>query len=74
MHYVVKLAALLCSALVIGCSTGTGPIPFSNPASAYCLESGGHLRIEQTKSGQVGICSLPDGREFEEWQLFRQPS
>lgn len=46
-------------------------IGMANPASTYCIEQGGKLRIEKTASGEVGICQLPDGREVEEWAFFR---
>jgi len=43
----------------------------ANPASVYCEEQGGILRIETEEAGQYGICTLPDGTECEEWAYFR---
>ncbi len=44
----------------------------ANPASVFCEEQGGSLRIVTDEvGGQYGICSLPDGTECEEWQYFR---
>lgn len=43
----------------------------ANPASQFCVQQGGHLRIVRTAQGEVGLCTLPGGREFEEWALFR---
>jgi putative hemolysin len=37
-----------------------------NPASAYCIEIGGSLEIENREGGQVEICSLPSGERIEE--------
>ncbi|MFC3338339.1 putative hemolysin [Paracandidimonas soli] len=43
-----------------------------NPASAYCVEIGGTLALENREGGQVGICTFPDGERVEEWELFRR--
>ncbi len=43
----------------------------ANPASVYCEEQGGVLRMETDEAGQYGICVLPDGTECEEWAYFR---
>lgn len=43
----------------------------ANPASVYCKEQGGTLRIEENEKGQYGVCTLPDGTECEEWVYFR---
>lgn len=46
-------------------------VQLANPASQFCIQSGGQLQIDSTAAGQIGICQLPDGREVEEWALFR---
>jgi len=46
-------------------------VGLANPASVYCREQGGTLRIKETEEGQQGICVLPDGTECEEWEYFR---
>lgn len=80
MRYWISPTAMLCALLLSACSTpefvntGKPGAAMANPASEYCLASGGHLRIEKTPNGEVGICALPDGRELEEWQLFRHGS
>src|SRR3989339_1509275 len=43
-----------------------------NPASVYCQEQGGTLRIEENEAGQYGICTLADGTECEEWAYYRR--
>lgn len=50
------------------------PLPqtgLSNPASLYCASVGGTVTIRNEGGGQVGYCTLPDGRTVEEWQLYR---
>jgi putative hemolysin len=48
------------------------PAGIANPASTYCLEQGGTSEIRTAEDGsQYGVCSLPDGRECEEWAFFR---
>lgn len=47
-------------------------IGMPNPASVHCTEQGGKLEIKTAADGgQYGICHLPDGRQCEEWALFR---
>ncbi len=43
----------------------------ANPASAYCESLGGTVEFVETEEGQIGMCSLPDGRVCEEWKLYR---
>lgn len=42
-----------------------------NPASVYCVESGGKLEIRTDASGgQQGICVLANGTECDEWKYY----
>ena len=75
----MRLGIMLASVLVAACQPG-GLRPSSsgsaakiaNPASVYCSQSGGELRIEKIGNGsEVGICWFEDGRRCEEWALFR---
>jgi len=44
----------------------------ANPASVYCEENGGVLKIQQDSTGgERGICIFPDGSECDEWAYFR---
>lgn len=44
----------------------------ANPASSYCLASGGKLVIkEDAKGNQYGICQISKTVAFEEWCLFK---
>lgn len=45
----------------------------ANPASTHCTEIGGSSEILTNVNGDsYGLCRLPDGRECEEWTLFRE--
>ena len=44
----------------------------ANPASVFCVQSGGKSEIRQGPRGQYGVCLLPDGRTVEEWSYFRK--
>jgi putative hemolysin len=43
----------------------------ANPASVFCVKSGGKSEIRTGARGQYGVCRLPDGRVVEEWAYFR---
>jgi putative hemolysin len=43
----------------------------ANPASTNCIAYNGTLEIVDTNEGQVGMCTLPDGKVCEEWAFFR---
>ena len=44
----------------------------ANPASVFCVKSGGKSEIRTGPRGQYGVCRLPDGRVVEEWSYFRK--
>jgi putative hemolysin len=46
----------------------------ANPASEFCVKSGGKLEIRKGPLGDYGVCRLPDGQEIEEWAYYRQNS
>jgi putative hemolysin len=43
----------------------------ANPASVFCVQSGGKSEIRTGAKGQYGVCHLPDGRVVDEWAYFR---
>jgi len=44
----------------------------ANPASVNCIQQGGRLEIRHdAKGGEFGVCIFSDGRQCEEWALFR---
>lgn len=71
-------AAICCGALTLlllgGChSTTPGQeAVMANPASVYCVESGGRLEIVEAAGGEQGMCHLADGTVVEEWEYFRR--
>ncbi|WP_323135378.1 DUF333 domain-containing protein [Dyella silvatica] len=53
-------------------STQTPVVGMANPASVSCIKQGGKLDIRKDAAGnQDGVCVFPDGRECQEWPLFR---
>ena len=71
-HVVTIAAALLLAACAEEAPEDPAAVGLANPASVFCIESGGKLEIRDTPEGQVGYCHLPDGRVVEEWQYFRE--
>lgn len=47
-------------------------VGLANPASVFCIQQGGKLRMEKTAQGEHAMCILADGRAVEEWAYFRQ--
>ena len=68
----MKEAALVLP-LLAAVATVPAPAPaLENPASTFCVETGGRSEILQTADGdQLGICILPGGQIVEEWAYFR---
>jgi putative hemolysin len=49
-----------------------GSAKLANPASVYCIEQGGKLEIRTgADGGEFGVCLFDEGRECEEWAMFR---
>ena len=46
----------------------------ANPAATFCIESGAKYEIRDGDNGQTGVCILPDGREVDAWEYFRENS
>jgi putative hemolysin len=42
----------------------------ANPASEFCVKSGGKSEIRKGSHGEYGVCRLPDGRVVDEWTYF----
>ncbi|GIU14071.1 hypothetical protein TUM4261_29100 [Shewanella sp. c952] len=72
------VSLLTCSALLLtACDSqsnepAASKVNLANPASTYCIEQGGTVKIENQAEGQVGYCTLASGERIEEWQLYRQ--
>lgn len=67
MKKVLLIAFLVALLAIAGCKQAQ----IANPASTNCIEQGGKLAFQENENGTVGICTLPDGTECEEWALFR---
>jgi len=58
--------------LLGGCQQKEPAAQIPNPASQSCVNQGGELSIEESGSGgQFGVCTFQDGKQCEEWALFR---
>jgi predicted amidohydrolase YtcJ/putative hemolysin len=44
----------------------------ANPAAQFCVDEGGTYRVVEDAAGQRGLCVLPDGREVDAWDYFRE--
>jgi putative hemolysin len=50
----------------------SSPTGLANPASVYCIKNGGTVDIMAGwDSGQIGICTFPNGNQCEEWAMMR---
>lgn len=66
----LTIAAALTASLLL--AAGSGPVfALANPASVFCVQSGGKSEIRTGAKGQYGVCRLPDGRVVDEWAYFR---
>ncbi|MFZ9988014.1 MAG: DUF333 domain-containing protein [Candidatus Nanopelagicales bacterium] len=74
MRSITTAIAATCAGLLLAaCGGGSGgddaPTPeetMNNPASAYCEEQGGTVDLS------TGICTLPDGTQIDEWELYNR--
>ncbi len=70
--FMIILGLMIAGLVVAGCaSPQDNNNQIANPASVYCNDKGGVLSIVDTEEGQIGICTLADGTECEEWAYFR---
>ncbi len=72
-------ALVLSTVLLAACTAAPTPAPAAtpgvglpNPASVFCQEKGGQLKIARDAAGnESGLCLFPDGSQCEEWAFFR---
>ena len=67
--YLAILAAVLTAALAAPAAAQL--IGMANPASTFCVATGGELVISDSARGQSGICIYDGGLAIEEWSLYR---
>jgi putative hemolysin len=60
--------------IVLAALTASAPQAWAlaNPASVFCVQSGGKSEIRTGPRGQYGVCRLPNGRVVDEWSYFRR--
>lgn len=46
-------------------------VSMPNPASVYCLDHGGQLKMINESAGVTGICVFPDKSYCEQWSYTR---
>jgi putative hemolysin len=68
-HFI--LGIMISMVILSGCTRTGDNNQIANPASVNCGQLGGVLDLVDTPEGQIGICTLPDGQECEEWALLR---
>jgi putative hemolysin len=74
-----KAACLVIVYFLCGCANHTdksdshnGLIGMPNPASRFCVQSGGESIAKSDESGGIyRICKLKNGDEVNEWEYFR---
>lgn len=78
MRKIVLPVLVLFLIFIFGCTsdsptttTTLGNNQLANPASVFCEQHGGTLRIVDNENGQQGICTLKDGKQCDEWAYFR---
>ena len=77
MHNNLGLASACAAVLLSACAAPsapatTPPVKIANPASVYCIQQSGKLRMQATDQGERALCILPNGQEVDEWVYFRQ--
>jgi uncharacterized protein len=63
-----SIGLIFLAALLVGPQSAWA---LANPASVFCVQSGGKSEIRKGARGQYGVCRLPDGRVVDEWAYFR---
>lgn len=66
------LAMTACASATDSPSQNMPKVGIANPASVFCIQQGGKLRMVKTAQGEHAMCILADGRKVEEWAYFRQ--
>ena len=64
---IVATVLIFLAYISIGFSGDQSNLEISNPASEFCIENGGTLEIIES----VGMCTLSDGVQCEEWDYFK---
>ena len=69
---VILIGFMLSTSCNVAQKSPTPKANMPNPASVYCEENGGTLKIVTASDGsQSGVCTFPDGSTCDEWAYFR---
>lgn len=71
MKRIIMLAAMLAALAGGSVPAGAQLIGLPNPASSFCVETGGTLVISDTGAGESGTCVYDSGLVADEWALYR---
>ena len=71
-----KILLIIIFSILVVIFFSNSSFALSNPAAVYCKELGKELegysyRINKSPAGEQGICILPDGSEYDEWDFFK---
>jgi len=73
MHrFLLITAGLMALAACDQAPSSDSAAQLANPAATYCIDSGARYEIRDGTDGQTGVCILPDGREIDAWDYFRE--
>jgi putative hemolysin len=68
----MRRAAAAAAALATAAVVPDPALAIANPASVFCVESGGKSVILRDVGGnEFGVCILPGGEMVEEWAYYR---
>ena len=51
--------------------TKVGSSSLANPAAQDCVAKGDKVDIREGKNGQYGVCMFQNGKECDEWALYK---
>ncbi|WP_428560496.1 MAG: putative hemolysin [Solidesulfovibrio sp. DCME] len=71
MRRLLILAAILSVLAATATSAPAQMVGLPNPASTFCVDTGGTLVITNTGTGEVGNCVYGSGLAVDEWALYR---
>lgn len=71
IFYIWQQTVSIVPALETNDNNDSQNVGLANPASEFCIQSGGRLEIITSGAGESANCIFPSGEVCEEWALFR---
>ncbi len=77
-HTLLTTVGLFAALSLFGCASDNNPYQpveyktASNPASVYCVESGGSLEKLTIDHQRTTFCVLENGVKIEQWKYYKQ--